>query len=357
MMKVLIVKSSALGDVVHALPVLNWMASSGMEIEVGWLVEESFAPILESHPLVKRVHILRTRAWRRKGAATAIRQAWKTIRSIRTEAYDTVLDLQGNSKSGLFTLFSGAPVRFGFDSRGVRELPNVLATNRKVSLESSQIHVVDRYLAVARALIPLGDFDSSQKTLHPDSASTLKVERQLRSLGLEDDILIVLHYGTTWKTKLWDLGRWRELARELSRRGRLRMLLTWGNEEEYRAAQAIKSEAGDRAFIWPRGTLAELVALLNRADLVVGGDTGPVHIAAALGTRTVSLFRATDARRNGPRGEGHVHLQAECGCSPCLRRSCGSDRDCSNDISCGQVIFAIDSLLGKETAPGRAFTG
>lgn len=344
-MKVLIVKASALGDVIHALPVLSWVARSGQAVEVDWLVEDSFAPILESHPEIRKVHVLRTRTWRREGGRVALREALKTIRSLRCEGYDVVIDLQGNSKSGLFTLFSGAPLRFGFDRHRVREWPNLIATNRKVSSPEGRHHIVDRYLTIAEAVFPMGAFDPAATTLSADPVALAAVDRTISRLGLGRDTLVVLHYGTTWKTKLWALERWCELARELASRDRMRMLLTWGNDEEYQAALTIKDAAGGRAVVWPKGGLLELAALLSRVELVIGGDTGPVHIAAALGTKTVSLFRVTDAERNGPRGNRHARLQVECACSPCLRKICEQDRECAQAIGHKAVLSAIDQLL------------
>ncbi|MDZ7597171.1 MAG: glycosyltransferase family 9 protein [Desulfobacterales bacterium] len=117
-MKVLIVKTSALGDVVHALPVLAYLKSAGRDIQIDWLVEEAFAPLLADHPLVNRVIALRTKAWRRAGFFPTFSGVWQVIRRLRRQGYDRVLDLQGNSKSGFFTLFAGAPKRFGFDRNG-----------------------------------------------------------------------------------------------------------------------------------------------------------------------------------------------------------------------------------------------
>jgi len=157
---------------------------------------------------------------------------------------------------------------------------------------------------------------------------------------------VVLHYGTTWSTKLWPLERWCELAASLGAGHGTRLVLTWGSDDELAAAKTIAEAGQGRALIWPRGPLPELVALLARADLVIGGDTGPVHIAAAVGTPTVSLFRVTDALRNGPTGEMHIRLQAPLDCSPCLRKACSRDVECGRSISVASVLQAADRLLG-----------
>jgi heptosyltransferase-1 len=127
----------------------------------------------------------------------------------------------------------------------------------------------------------------------------------------------------------------------------LQLVLTWGDNVEKLAVERIAEACQGRAVIWPRGTLQELVALLAAARLVIGADTGPVHIAAAVGTPTVSIFRVTDSRRNGPPGEGHIRIQAPMDCSPCLRKSCDLDRKCGLSVTVDSVRDAVERLLGS----------
>jgi heptosyltransferase-1 len=348
-MKVLIVKVSALGDVVHALPVLAWLKSADPGLEIDWLVEEGFAPLLEGHPLLRKIIRLDTRGWRKQGMFEAVRGSLGVIRQLRREHYDVVLDLQGNSKSGVFTRLCGAPMRFGFAKDSVREWPNLLATNRKVTLLEGNHHISDRSLAIARKAFPAGSKSSAAGPLTIDGKARSVVEKQLNERGLAGKTLIVLHYGTTWKTKLWPLDLWCELAGKLCDLEGCQPILTWGNEEERIAVTSIHEASGKRAEIWPRGSLMELAALLERADLVVGGDTGPIHIAAAVGTPTVSLFRVTDATRNGPRGEKHIWLQSPLDCSPCLRKECERNAECGRSLTLQQVFEAAKILLKKAT--------
>lgn len=344
-MKVLIVKVSALGDIVHSLPVLAFIKSADPRTEIDWLVEESFAPLLEGHPLLRRVHRLSTKVWRKGGVRSLLKEATELIGRLRREDYDLVFDLQGNSKSGLFTLLSGAGRRYGFDRRAVREWPNLLATNRKVRLGAAEHHVGDRALAVVRPAFPGGNEIRSAGPLAVAAAARGSVDQRLVELGLADRPVVVLHYGTTWKTKHWSLACWRELAVRLASERQIRPVLTWSGIEERAAAESIREACSERAEIWPRGSLIELAALLDRADLVVGGDTGPIHIAAAVGTPTVSMYRVTDSRRNGPRGPRHICLQAPLDCSPCLQKSCRRDAECGSSISVEEVFRAIHSLL------------
>lgn len=345
-MKVLIVKISALGDVIHALPTLAWLKSAHPEMEIDWLVEEGFAPLLEGHPLLRKVHRLSFKRWRRLGWFETLRGVRQVLHVLRREKYDVVLDLQGNSKSALFTLLANAPKRFGFGRKEAREWPNLLSTTHKVNLSAADHHISERSLAIARAAFPEGRTAPPAGPMHVLPEAAEAVSRQLAELGLDLRPLVILQYGTTWTTKLWPLDSWQELTRRLCDEDGLQPVLIWGNESERQACVMICQASNRRAIIWPRGTLTELVALLQRADLVVGGDTGPVHIAAAVDTPTVSLFRVTDATRNGPRGERHIRLQSPLECAPCLRKECTRNDECGHSISVTKVLSAIRSLLG-----------
>ncbi len=349
-MRLLIVKMSALGDIVHALPVLAYLKSAAPEVEIDWLVEEGFASLLHKHPLIRKVHPVRMKFWRQQGLVKSFAEIRRFRQGLRQEKYDIVLDLQGNSKSGLFTLFSGAPLRYGFGRDGVREWPNLLSTNRHALLGTGGHHISERTLTVARAALSGGAANVLAGPLSPDAEALASVDRLLQAQDLSVGRRVVLHYGTTWKTKLWSLDHWRQLVLRLVNELDLRPILTWGNDDERQAAETINEAGSGKAVIWPRGSLPELVALLARADLVIGGDTGPVHIAAAVGTPTVSLYRVTDSRRNGPRGERHILLQAPLECSPCLRKSCERDAECGRSISVEEVFRAVERQLDARKA-------
>jgi heptosyltransferase-1 len=340
-MKVLIVKVSALGDVVHALPVLAYLKSADPDMQIDWLVEQAFAPLLEDHPLINNLYRINLKAWRKSGLQVSVHDLFRVIREVRKSRYDYVLDLQGNAKSGVFTLTSGAPLRFGFDREAARESLNLLATNRKVSLGATDFHISDRSLAIAKAAFPEGTDLRPAGPLPVDDDAGLQIEKELAALNLVDSSVVVLHYGTTWVTKHWPLVLWQGLAIRLVDELGIRPVLTWGNDKELAAAQSIQHLCNDQAVIWPRGNLKELTALLARADLVVGGDTGPIHIAAAVGTPTVSIFRATDPSRNAPRGRDHSHVVAAMDCAPCLRMECDRDQECGLSISIDTVYDMV----------------
>jgi len=344
-MKVLIVKVSALGDVVHALPVLAYLKSADPDMQIDWLVEQAFAPFLENHPLISNLYRVNIKAWRKSGLRASARDTFGVIRDVRKMKYDCVLDLQGNAKSGVFTLTSGAPLRFGFDRESARESLNLLATNRKVSLSKRDFHISDRSLAIAKAAFPEGTDPQEAGPLPVDDDARLEVDKKLAALNFVDSPVVVLHYGTTWVTKHWPLVSWQSLAKRLIDELGIKPVLTWGNDKELAAAQSIQRECDDQVVIWPRGDLKELTALLARADLVVGADTGPVHIAAAVGTSTVSIFLVTDPRRNAPRGRDHSHVAADMDCTPCLRKECDRAHECGLSVSVDTVYDMIISHL------------
>ncbi|MEN8729286.1 MAG: lipopolysaccharide heptosyltransferase I [Desulfuromonadales bacterium] len=353
-MKVLIVKVSALGDIVHALPVLAHLHAVQPDIVVDWLVESTFASLLEGHPLLRKAICLDTRGWRRQGSVAAVRGACAVGRQLRDEKYDVVLDLQGNSKSGLFTWLSGARKRFGFDASQAREWLNTLATNYKVSIPRECHHISSRYLRIARVAFPGATDVPLCGPLPVQQEAAQAISAMLEKHSLVRGKFLVAHYGTTWETKLWPLDRWIEFTRDqVVDKGR-QLVLTWGNDVEKLAAERIYEACQSRAVIWPRGTMHELVALLAEARLVIGADTGPIHIAAAVGTPTVSLFRVTDSQRNGPPGDKHLRLQAPMDCSPCLRKSCDLDRECGHSITVASVQDAVEKLLAETKPESRS---
>lgn len=345
-MRVLIVKVSALGDIVHALPVLDYLHQVTPGIEIDWIVEEGNREVLEGHPLISEVHVVKTRTWRK---ALLSRQTWREMslvrRKLQDARYDIVFDLQGNFKSGLITWLSGCGRRYGFDRVDVREPLNLLFTNNHVPLRRQDYHVSSRALRVVS--VPFGR-DYAAMTLSTDIHTSPEDDASAEALfaTLSDGLIFVFHLGTTWETKLWHEQGWIELGhRTLARFPDSTILFSWGNEREREAAERVMTGIGRGARILPKLALKGLIAILKRADLVVGGDTGPVHIAAAVGTPTVSFYRVTDPKRNGPRGEGHIHVQSSFLCRGCLRKDCDRDRACRESIRPEAIMLAIEKML------------
>lgn len=346
-MRALIVKVSALGDVIHALPVLDYLQKVVPGIEIDWVVEEANRDVLDGHSLIRRVHVVRTKDWRRRPlAALTRREVLALSREFKEAAYDIAFDLQGNLKSGLITWLSGAERRYGFDAEGVRESLNLLFTNNQVPLRKQDHHIAGRALRVVS--VPFGR-DYTEMQIGTDIFTSPEDDAAAEALlaTLSDGLVFVFHNGTTWVTKLWHENGWIRLGKLIQERfHEATILLSWGNSEERAAAERIGAGIGNNVRVLPRLSLKGFCALLKKVDLVVGGDTGPVHLAAAVGTPTVSFYRATDAKRNGPRGAQHSLLQSPLHCRACLRKECDRDLQCRESITADALMKGIESVLG-----------
>jgi len=345
-MRVLIVKVSALGDVVHALPVLDYLHQVSPGIEIDWVVEEGNRELLEGNSLLRKVHLVRTRAWRQNLLSL---KNWREIAKVKKELddahYDITFDLQGNLKSGLITWLSGSERRYGFDRDNVREPLNLIFTNNQVPLRRQDSHVSARALRVVS--VPFGK-DYAGMKLATDIYTSPEDEASAEALlsTLSDGLVFLLHYGTTWETKLWREEGWVELGKLLQSKFQdSTILFSWGNEGERAAVERIAAAIKGNARILPRLTLKGLCAFLKKMDLVVGGDTGPVHMAAAVGTPTVSFYRATDAKRNSPNGKNQLHVQSPLHCRACLRKECDRDRQCRESITAEALMQCIEKIF------------
>jgi heptosyltransferase-1 len=332
---ILVVKLSALGDVAHALPVVGYLREVAPGAQVDWVVDRRFAGLLEGNPGLRRVIPLDLGAWKREWAAgSSRREAADAVRLLREGGYDVAFDIQGNIKSGVVTRLSGAGLRFGFDRSGVRESPNLLFTNRHVRSRPEDVHVTQKILRVVNA--PFGGEIPPRWTVPgivTSEAADNEAERLLGELLPGRNPRLAIHAGTTWNTKKMDPDFWAGVARLLRDRfPRVGVFLSWGTEEEREEAEGIRRLAGEGTRVLPRLALRQLAALYKVCGYMLGPDTGPLHIAAAVGAKTVSVFRATDGRRNAPLGPNHRFLRAPLPCIACLRKHCERDAECRKSI-------------------------
>ncbi|HEY7541128.1 MAG TPA: lipopolysaccharide heptosyltransferase I [Methylomirabilota bacterium] len=312
-MNIALVKLSAIGDVVHALPVAAALHAALPHARLSWIVERREAAVLRDHPALSEIIPVDTRAWRRARTALAVAGAGGALvtlrRHLRAARFDVAIDLQGLIKSGMITAATGAPLRIGFTRAHCREGLNALFTNRRIAPPPSARHIVDRYLALVE---PLGARVSSVEFALPtDGAAETRIDEFLMGAGLKPrDRLVVLNPGAGRPDKRWPTERFRALARRLSGEAAASVLVTWGPNELADARAIVGADTRGAAALAPPTNLDELLAVLRRASVVVAADTGPLHLAAALGTRCVGLYGPTEAERNGPYGRGHRSLQS-----------------------------------------------
>jgi ADP-heptose:LPS heptosyltransferase len=268
---------------------------------------------------------------------------------MRRAGFDLCIDFQGLLKSALLSYASGAPQRLGFPRQLCREPLSAIFTNVHGPLSDPRMHVVDQALELLQAL----DVTSSERrfSIPLSEADEHFAERVWRELGLGSDIpVVVLYPGAAWATKRWGELNFARLNDMLIRRFQVRTLLTWGPGEEALVQRVVRASAYT-PVIAPATTLLQLAALLARCRVFVGGDTGPLHLAAAVGTPTVALFGPSSPERNGPYGSGHVVLHHQLPCSHCYQRVC-NHWECMPGIEVETVVRAVGSLLEKDGLDG-----
>lgn len=309
-MKLLLIKTSSLGDVLHALPALTEAKARIPALDCHWVVEEGYADIPAWHPAVGAVLPVAIRRWR--GAPLAALRGGELGRffaRLRAERYDCVLDAQGLLKTAPITLLARGP-RVGFDRRSAREGLASVCYDRTVPVDRRQ-HAVERLRSLFAAA--LGYETSATPPAYGIDRARLPPPAE------HGDYLMFLH-GSTWPSKLWPQAHWRALIARAGQAG-LKVLLPFGNADEQRRAQALVKDFA-HARVLPPLRLPQLAATLAGARAVVGVDSGPTHLAAALGTPTLSLYGATDPALTGTWGAHQRRLQARFACAPCLKRVC-----------------------------------
>jgi heptosyltransferase I len=346
-MRILIVKISAMGDVLHALPVLDYLKQASPGCEIDWVVEETFVNLLSGNPLISRLHIVNFKKWKQKPFSPAtLKEILAARNGLADRDFDLVIDIQGNIKSGLVTWLSGCRRRVGFCRADAQESLNTLFINRKIALRPDDRHITDQYLRIASATF---DLDFSDLELHSDVCTRSEDNQAAEDLlkrYRQDGPVILIHTGTTWQTKFWYESGWIELGRSISATfpGSV-LLFSWGNDSERSAAERISVAVGGQAVMLEKLTIMRLAALVKKVNLVMGGDTGIVHLAAAAGTPTVSYYRSSNGLRSGPRGERHAVIQAPMACACCFRTRCDKDQQCRESITPELLLQAIRKVL------------
>ncbi len=334
--RLLVVRLGAVGDVLRTLPALHLLRRSFPSLHVAWIVEDLSRPLLEGHPEIDEVirfplPDLRAAASRPLALARGLAAL---ARDLRRRRFTVAADFQGTLKSGLLALVSGAPRRVGFAPGHCREM-NFLFTNRRVRPRSRHLNRVAKNLVLAQAL---GASDDEVTVVLPESAEEgRQAEALLRSAAVDRSRAVVLSPGTSRRQshKRWPEERFAVLTALLRTELGATPLVVWGPGEEA-AARAIVAASGGRAVLAPPTGLRLLAAVLRRVAAFVGADTGPMHLAWAVGCPVVALFGPTDPRLNAPLGEGHVVLSGE-----------GS----TDAISPEQVLSAVRGILERSAAP------
>ena len=365
---ILLIKLSALGDVVHTFPVLNKLRARYPKARIDWLATPEIAELLRHHPAISNVIEFSRADWSRPWLPAPYIGAARLIATLRFAQYDLVVDLQGQMRSAIFAFASGAPVRIGFDKpypdiwktvtrkipdearqhawQGARE-GSYLAYTHHIPLPTLDLHPVDRYLGIA----PMLGLDAGA----PDFSFPIPSEAATRIDALLDyyDIgktaqLAVIAPGTNWGTKQWRSEGFAETARHFVQKKFAVTLI--GSDSERAVCDDVAKLAPGAVNLAGETTLPELAALLRRATICVSNDSGPMHLAVALDRPVVAIFGPTDPVWAGPYRRDGAVLRAELACSPCyLRRlsECPNGHACMNDVAVSTVTGRIDGIVAK----------
>lgn len=322
--RIAIVRLSAIGDVIHGLPVLCALRDRFPRAALAWVVEDRAAALLRGHEAVDEL-ITVPRGW-----LTRPRLVWDLRRRLLAFRPEVTVDLQGLAKSAVAARLSGCRQRIGFGDEKGRELSTWL-NNRRV--RTSSRHIIDMNLELLR---PLGIESPTVRFAVPEAAADRDAaETLIAQAGLSGGFAVV-NPGAGWPSKLWPAGRYAAVASHLGRHCGLPSLVVWAGPQEQAWAEEIVAGSQRHARLAPRTSLAELAAILRRAKLFVGSDTGPLHLAVAVGIRCVGLYGPMPAERNGPYGPGHIALQKA--------RMEGTSRDRRNASSALMEAIAVEDV-------------
>jgi len=368
--RILLIKPSALGDVVHTIPVLVKLRARYPRARIDWLITPENAEVVRCHPALTNVVLFARRDFSKRGRRwRALTAFFDLLKQIRRAKYDLIIDMHGQVRSAFFALISGARVRIGFDRpvkrtltvsaehdlknvpshgwRGARE-GSWLAYTHRIAIPTLDVHAIDRYLWVGELL----GFDGNPPdlTIHLPAEAVSKVQRLLEEHGVPADMpLVVLVPGTIWETKHWTIEGFAGVAREFLRDG-FAVALAGTKRDQQRCRQIAAAAPGTRDLSG-RTTPAELAALIRRAEVAVTNDSGSMHVAASLDKPMVSVFGPTNPVHIGPYERPESVVRVDLPCSPCNYRrlsQCPFDHACMKQVTSAMVVERVEKILASK---------
>jgi len=327
--KILVIKPSSLGDIIHSLPFLYAIKETFPRAEVHWVVSKGLEGMLEGHPMVRRLLVINKDQWKNiRKVKETLSEAKALLKELREEAYDMVIDLQGLLRSGIIAQATRSPLRVGF--KEAREGSNLFYTHKIKG--GRDIHAVDRYLKIANAL---GCDMEDMRFPMPLIKESENVTRLRQEIGR----YAVIVPGARWKTKRWLPERFGRTASMLSTK-----TIIVGSPSDSEISRIIEKESGGKAISMAgRTDLKELISIIRNASYMISNDSGPMHIAAAFKIPVVAIFGPTNPLRTGPYGSGHKIIRPNIHCSPCYKKTCKNIK-CMEDITVESVLEAVKGL-------------
>jgi heptosyltransferase-1 len=321
--RILIVKPSSLGDVVHALPVLAALKKQYPNCTVDWVVASELAGLIDGHPELDKVWTINKSRWKDSSRiGKTIAELWQLRANLKGRKYDLVLDLQGLLRSALISRFTASPIRVGFTE--AREGSTLFYTHKITG--GKDVHAVSRYMKIAASV---GCDISSIE---------FPVLTQQMKIPFKDKEYAVLVPGARWDTKIWPATHYGALAAMLP----IPSVVIGAASDEKMAATIVAGSKGKAISLVGQTSLKQLAYVIQKAKYMVTNDSGPMHIAAALNIPVFAIFGPTSATRTGPYGAGHTIITSNANCSPCYSRTCEKDIACMRDVTASDVCSGIE---------------
>ena len=363
--KILLIKLSAVGDVVHTIPVLNKLRRRYPTARLDWLVTPPIAELLRHHPGITNIIEFERDAWLTPWRLAPFAAYARLIAKLRATAYDLVIDMHGQFRTAALALATGAPARIGFDRPRVgvwdaspRKFPEQarkhawqgaregswLAYTHHIAVPTLDLHAVDRYLNVS-SILGLDKDPANFSFPIPQSAKS-RIDSLLRQHGIDRANFVTIAPGTIWETKHWGNDKFAQIARHFMSKGLAAVLI--GSQRERIICEEVSDLAPGAVDLAGMTTLSELAALIQRSTISITNDSGPMHLAVALDRPVVSIFGPTDSIWIGPYRRTNAVLHADLPCSPCYLRQlkhCNHGHACMHSVSTLAVIERAESLL------------
>ncbi len=345
---ILIVKLSAIGDVVQTLPMMEALRRQYQNARIDWVVEEEASDILIGHPALNQVIISRRKSWlnraRQRGAFRTMAEIRSFVRELRSRRYDWVIDNHGVLKSGLITCLARGRRKIGFKAcAGIADEGSYLFTNERYKPLPIERHALERYLDLVSQIGVEAGRPSLEFRIPEESRR--RAENLLRQKGSLARPIVVIHPMAKWETKEWPMANFARTISSLLA-GKASVIITGGPQDD-EPVEEIFSHVPEKARVLNlvgKTNLRELAGVFSLSDLVLTPDTGPMHLAAAVNAPLIALFGPTAPWRTGPYGNQNVILRKPLPCSPCFRKKCET-LECMKSITVEDVLRSIEEKL------------
>lgn len=347
----LVIRMSSLGDVLMSMPAVKALRDEYPSARISWLVEGSVGELLIHQPFIDKVirfpRGTTVKALKKGNLGLAKKEMGRFLGSLREDRYDMILDFHGIIKSTLLSLYARGRKRIGFGKMYAKEKSH-LFYHEQVNGSDKRLHKVERNMLIPRHVGVNGAIP--ELALVAPSDAVAYIDRFFESSGISSPAYAVNPFSSKGSTfKRWDIGRYGQLIRRIREKDRASVIILWGPGEE-EEARALQETAGEGVFLSCPTDVPQLLALLKKTDMYIGGDTGVMHLAAFAGTPVVAVFGPTDVLVNGPYSPMSMVVRKDLPCSPCKNKDCAA-RLCLDKITVDEVYDAVSAM--KERIKGN----